>query len=578
MLARSPLIAAALSLLLLAPAASAQEDSQQQENQERQASPGLADLDKATELKITSQGMTPQDLQEVIDLLDSALDKGLDEENTEFAEEMLAATLMQKATAYSAAALRQRASDPPSNPRWVQLRQIALSDLQRAVEIDPSLTEAHLLIGRLQTLPLGDPNAARRALTKVIEAEGVEDDKLAQAYALRSMTQDEEEARADDLSRAVELDPEKTEYVILRARHHLSAKEYDAALAAVDKAIELAPENHSVHELKAMVLLAQEKLDEALASFDKASELEPDDVSPYQFRSQVYEQMGESEKALEQLNKAVELEPDNPVTLLIRAELHARGERNEEALADVQAALRQQPGSLRAHLMRTQLLDRLGRDDEALEALEKLAEAAPQRPEIQLQLGAHYMDLQRPAPAIDAFTRVLELVGDNELAFRMRGDMYLRIGKHAEALSDFSKAMEMNPDDSGLLNNYAWTLATSPFDELRDGQQALELARKACELTNYEASHILSTLAAAHAEVGNFDKAVEWSQKAVDLGRENDDPQLDQLSAELASYKDRKPWRELQQMGDSATQPPPAQEETDQLPPLGDAPARSFDF
>jgi len=51
--------------------------------------------------------------------------------------------------------------------------------------------------------------------------------------------------------------------------------------------------------------------------------------------------------------------------------------------------------------------------------------------------------------------------------------------------------------NTGVLNNFAWVLATSPNDEVRSGKRSDELASKACEVTKYEQPHILSTLAAA---------------------------------------------------------------------------------
>ncbi|MEY3032891.1 MAG: repeat-containing protein YrrB, partial [Planctomycetota bacterium] len=73
------------------------------------------------------------------------------------------------------------------------------------------------------------------------------------------------------------------------------------------------------------------------------------------------------------------------------------------------------------------------------------------------------------------------------------------------------------------------------------------LATKACEETEWKAAHIISTLAAAFAETGNFVKAREMSQKAVDVdgGTGGID---DQLNQELQSYRDEKPWRERQEM------------------------------
>ncbi len=88
--------------------------------------------------------------------------------------------------------------------------------------------------------------------------------------------------------------------------------------------------------------------------------------------------------------------------------------------------------------------------------------------------------------------------------------------------------------------------------DLRDGKKALELALKACEATDYKQAHILSTLAAAYAETGDFEKAREWSKKTVELATEEDNPQLDQLKQELESYQKDKPWREEQKTDENS--------------------------
>src|SRR5262249_53532226 len=101
-------------------------------------------------------------------------------------------------------------------------------------------------------------------------------------------------------------------------------------------------------------------------------------------------------------------------------------------------------------------------------------------------------------------------------------------------------------------NNLAWVLATSPDDGVRNASRSVELGSKAAELTENKQSHILSTLAAGYAESGDFAKAREWSQKAVDLG--NDDAETSaQLKKELESYQASKPWREKQIIEENET-------------------------
>ena len=69
---------------------------------------------------------------------------------------------------------------------------------------------------------------------------------------------------------------------------------------------------------------------------------------------------------------------------------------------------------------------------------------------------------------------------------------------------------------------------------------------KACELSEYKAAYILSTLAAAYAETGDFDRAIEWAKKSIELAPEDDNTkdQIESLQKELQSYENKQPFRE----------------------------------
>jgi tetratricopeptide (TPR) repeat protein len=200
-----------------------------------------------------------------------------------------------------------------------------------------------------------------------------------------------------------------------------------------------------------------------------------------------------------------------------------------------------QPGSVQALQLHAALLGSTGKFDQALQDLNVLRTAMPDNEELLLQIAAVYQAAKQPGKAIATYDTVLAADGTSVAAYRGRADSYLSQGKQSDAIEDYKKALEQEPDNSGVLNNLAWVLATSPEDNLRDGARAIELAKHACEVTEYKQAHILSTLAAAYAESGDFDTAITWSEKAVDLGT---DELKGQLKKELESYQAHKPWRE----------------------------------
>ena len=90
-------------------------------------------------------------------------------------------------------------------------------------------------------------------------------------------------------------------------------------------------------------------------------------------------------------------------------------------------------------------------------------------------------------------------------------------GRCREAADHYRQALALKPGMIEALNNLAWILAANPSDDLRNGAEAVRLAERACELTQRREPILLGTLAAAYAEAGRFDDAVQTAEKARDL-------------------------------------------------------------
>jgi tetratricopeptide (TPR) repeat protein len=128
-------------------------------------------------------------------------------------------------------------------------------------------------------------------------------------------------------------------------------------------------------------------------------------------------------------------------------------------------------------------------------------------------------------------------------AFNNRGNARAARKEYNLALKDYDKAVRLEPRYAYGHCNRAWLQATCPDAKHRDGRKAVESARKACELTGWKDANALDTLAAAYAEFGKFDGAVEWQMKSLELLGPAKKAALD-YRQRLKLYQDRKPYRE----------------------------------
>ena len=105
--------------------------------------------------------------------------------------------------------------------------------------------------------------------------------------------------------------------------------------------------------------------------------------------------------------------------------------------------------------------------------------------------------------------------------------------------------MELNPDFPKACNNLARIRATHTDAALRDGAQAVELAERCCELTGHQVAAALDTLAAAYAEAGRFDEAIQTASRAIEVATAAGNEKFAQeIRGRLVLYRQSVPYRE----------------------------------
>jgi tetratricopeptide (TPR) repeat protein len=158
-------------------------------------------------------------------------------------------------------------------------------------------------------------------------------------------------------------------------------------------------------------------------------------------------------------------------------------------------------------------------------------------------LGTALRQKGRVDEAITHYQKALQIMPDNESVHFNLARAFYQKGKVDQAIAQFQLALQIEPADLEAQNNLAWCLATCPQASLRNGDKAVQLARRANELAGGKNPVILGTLAAAFAEAGRFGDAVETAQRALHLAEAQSNTKLaGQLQFELKLYQAGSPF------------------------------------
>jgi tetratricopeptide (TPR) repeat protein len=217
--------------------------------------------------------------------------------------------------------------------------------------------------------------------------------------------------------------------------------------------------------------------------------------------------------------------------------------RPRDAINHYTAVLDKNPEDERAISCRCWAYMAIGDYDRALKDGEEAVRLNPDSTAWRNNRGEVLIKRKEYDKAIAEFSAILDQNPTYFFALYNRSEAYIRSKQFARALTDVELAMKNEGRVPALHMNLARVRATAPDAKLRDGKRALDAAKKAVDMIKYRDGRFLDTLAAAYAEVGEFDKAVESQQKAID------DPEFmkdegDGARKRLQLYRDKKAFRD----------------------------------
>ncbi len=254
---------------------------------------------------------------------------------------------------------------------------------------------------------------------------------------------------------------------------------------------------------------------------------------------------GRYAEAAEEFSRALQLEPTSLHARVGLADSLNRLSRREEARQEADRALQLHPDSVEAWLQQGVSLGLDGRYEQAAEFLRRAAGAASDHPTVYQALATCYTRLGQHQKVVEACEHGLRIDPFNpELHYALAVTLTSH-GDAARAAEHFQYGLILQPERVEALNNLAWILASNPSDKLRNGQEAVRLAERACELTQQREPTLLGTLAAAYAEAGRFADAVRTGRKAEELAAASGQPEVAEKNRQLiVLYQAGKAYRE----------------------------------
>ncbi|HEX3798193.1 MAG TPA: tetratricopeptide repeat protein [Verrucomicrobiae bacterium] len=348
--------------------------------------------------------------------------------------------------------------------------------------------------------------------------------------------------------------------------------------ALFEHAYKVTHQNYMALTVLGSVLASEGKLDAAIADYRQAIKYKPGFPEAYFFLGNALEQQGHTEEAIADYRVALWFKPVTEQAHIFLGMILGKQNKYDEAAVEYSAALAANSDSAIAHnnlarILHTQgkldeaiehylaalaidpkltlaqnnlgiLLLQKGRTDEGVQHLREALRLKPGDAETEYNLALALNQQSQWSEAAELFARVVTNTSQDPNAHYAYGVALYHLQKTREAIAQYASALLIKQDFADALDGLSWILATASNADFRNGEQAVKMAQRACELTKHKNPGKLKTLAAAQGETGKFDEAVKSARAAMDLARAANNPELvSECQKMLEQFQAGKPWR-----------------------------------
>jgi tetratricopeptide (TPR) repeat protein len=276
-------------------------------------------------------------------------------------------------------------------------------------------------------------------------------------------------------------------------------------------------------------------------------------------------------------NRRGELRSDMAGEMVAARQLAEAENLDRAAMDDFRLAIQNDPLRWRAHHNLGVLMAIAGDFQNAIAAFSKTIELNPKFVEAFHNRGEIYFRKGNYQAAIEDYSKAIAL--DDKVAdlFSGRGNARFALGQTEAALADYQSAMGLAPESAKVatefadtcqslgrwkeaaeayqkamkadpkyvraLQNAAWMMATCPEDFYRDPEAAATTAQKAIDASQGNVNaHLLHVLAMSQAAHGDFSKAINTINQAIQLTDEG--ALRSELSEHRALFQKKKSYKQ----------------------------------
>lgn len=441
--------------------------------------------------------------------------------------------------------------------------QEAIEAYEEVLEIDPENANAYFGLGNCYGM-LNDQTKSQEAFKRAasIEPENLQArTRLAQIHLINgqpSLAVGTYRSAGEDCQHsgkfgqaiqfyksALEIDPNNVLVLIGAGECYQGLKNYREAAVAFKKAVWCASDDSNRAALACVKLgscfreMGQDA--NATSAYLDAIKIDPNYYTGYFTLGAHYAAKGLYEMAIDVYTKAVSVDPTKSEVYRSLGSCYMSLAKYSEATEYYQRYLANDPNSDFVLTSMALCYQQLDNHLKAVELLERAVAIQPHEEHTYSSLGYSYSAIGKHFEALGAYNKALAINPNNAGSWGCLAECYEKLGIFDQAVKSYQKSLNLKADSYIGLTKLATLYATCSDAKLRDGDKAIKLATRACELTGYQYDFCMSGLAAAYAQCGDFEKAVEYQKKAIEL---SDSETKKEYEKRLATYEAKRPWRQ----------------------------------